>query len=125
MKTDARARYTRHVIEESFIALLNNGVIDPNNPCVPEDEILASIDAILKAAGYEPEIIFVLHLNSSNTGDSWQVECGKMGIRTYENSDEMVEPFIEYKLTLEGEDHHLTLFVDTDLITDSVVTVRF
>ncbi len=111
---------------EDFLALLNHGVIDPNNPCVPEDEIIEYVNAILKTVGYEqPELMFVLHLNSAAAGDSWYVECGRMENHAYENGDRLTEPLIELKMTLEGEDHRLTLFVDTSLIDDDMISVRF
>lgn len=111
---------------EDFIALLNHGVIDPNNPCVPEDEIIEYVNAILKTAGYEqPQLMFVLHLNSAAAGDSWYVECGRMESHAYENGDSLTEPLIELKMTLEGEEHRLTLFVDTNLIDDDMISVRF
>ncbi len=112
---------------DDFVAILNNGVIDPNTPCVPEDEIIEYVFTIMEAAGYErPELIFALHLNSTHGGHSWHVECGYMGLRTYENGDEFVEPFIEYKLELAGEDHRLTMFADTDIIIDdSTIHVQY
>lgn len=111
---------------DDFVAILNNGVIDPNNPCVPEPEIIEHIYAILKAAGYQqPECIYVLHINSDNHGHSWHVQCGYLGLRSYENGDEFVEPFIEYKLVLEGEDHCLTMFADTAIIVDDVISIQY
>lgn len=111
---------------DDFIALINNGVISPNNPCVPEDEIIEYVYGIMEAAGYErPELIFVLHLDSGIRGDAWYVDCGHFETRTYENGDEEVEPFVSYKLVLEGEDHRLALFAKTDIIDDDVISIQY
>lgn len=110
---------------DDFVALLNNGVIAPDTPCVPEDEIIESVYAIMEAAGYErPELIFVLHLDSGE-GDSWYVDCGHFESRAYENGDEEVEPVTAYKLVLEGEAHRLTLFAETDSIVDGTISVQY
>ena len=111
---------------DDFIALLHNGVISPNNPCVPEDEIIEYVYGVMEAAGYErPELIFVLHLDCGIRGDAWYVDCGHFETRTYENGDEEVEPFIMYKLVLEGEEHRLALFAKTDIIVDDVISIRY
>lgn len=110
---------------DDFIALLNNGVIDPNSPCVPEDDILASVYAVLDAAGYErPSGIFVLHLTSAGI-DHWYVQCGSRTIRTYDNGDELLESVVAYKLVFSGENHQLTMFADTSIIEDDMISVMY
>lgn len=110
---------------DDFVAILNGGVIDPNNPCVPEDEIIEQIRAIMKAAGYDqPECIFVIHHYTDYRGHYWYVECGYIGLRTYENGDELVEPIIEHQMMLEGEKPCVTMFADTDIIDGDVIRVR-
>lgn len=111
---------------EDFVAILNGGVIDPNNPCVPEDKIIEQIHAVMKAAGYDlPECIFAIHHYSDARGHYWYVECGTIGLRTYENGDEFIEPIIEHKMMLEGENHCVTMFADTDIIDDDVIRIRY
>lgn len=109
---------------DDFVALLNNGVIDPNSPCVPEDDILASVYAVLDAAGYErPSGIFVLHLTSAGI-DHWYVQCGSRTIRTYDNGDELLESVVAYKLVFSGENHQLTIFADTSIIGEISLLLR-
>lgn len=109
---------------DDFVALLNGGVIDPNNPCVPEEEIINQIRAIIKEAGYsQPECIYVLHLTTG--GDTWYAECGHRGPWTDPDGDIFIQNIIEYKVELSGENHVLTLFTTPDRIVDSQITVRY
>lgn len=111
---------------EDYVRILNDGVIYPDTPCVPEPEILKKVSEIFQAAGIQqPEHIFVLHLCSESRGHAWEISCGHLGLRTYENGDEFIEPFIDYKLTIEGEDQHLVMFADTDIINEGLISIRY